>query len=138
MNAALKALDDAKIQKAAKTLGQWAASDFQNKQACLAALNRLKKADKEVDVLLVCSDPVVSANVHHLIRAAHDPSMNMKTMHEFREHVDHDGGDQCYGPNFPQLFNRAAWYVYQILKNGASPATLAVYLPSPPFDQVPP
>jgi ABC transporter substrate binding protein len=137
MKNALTELNNAHIPTTHKVLGQWAAGDFQSKAACLAKLAPLK-ADG-VDVLLVCSDPVVSANVDYLIAAAHDPQMKMKTMHEFREHVDHPhNGNQCYGPNFPRLFSQAASFVYQILQNHTDPGTLAVYKPSPPYDQVPP
>jgi hypothetical protein len=120
---------------APKKLGQWSPSDFQSVAAVTAKLGPLKAAG--VDVLLVCSDPVVAANVDNIINAAHDPKMNMKTMHEFQEPVTGSHhGDHCYGPNFASLFSQAAWYVYDILANDADPSTLAVYLPSPPYDEV--
>jgi hypothetical protein len=112
MDTALFWLDQEGIKTASKGLGQWAVSDFQSKPAVLKKLGDLKK--NGVDVLLVCSDPVVNANVRHLIEAAHDPTMQMKTMHEFREPVDKSGGDQCYGPNFTSLFIQAAGIVNQI------------------------
>jgi ABC-type uncharacterized transport system substrate-binding protein len=112
---------------APKNLGQWSPSDFQSVQAVSTKLGPLKALG--VDVLLVCSDPVAAANVDNVIDAAHN--MKMKTTHEFKEPViGSHHGDHCYGPNFPQLFSQAAWYVYQILTNDADPSTLAVYLPS--------
>jgi hypothetical protein len=115
-----------------KNLGQWSPSDFQSVGAVSAKLGPLKA--QGVDVLLVCSDPVVAVNVDNVINAAHQ--MNMKTMHEFKEPVTGSHhGDHCYGPNFPLLFSQAAWYVYHILSNDADPSTLAIYLPSQ-YDQV--
>jgi hypothetical protein len=49
-------------------------------------------------------------------------------MHEFGEWVNHHNGDRAYGPNFNQLFQRAAGYVDQIL-NGADAADLPVFAP---------
>ena len=127
MDQALIALNNANITAAPKTLGQWSPSDFQSVQAVSTKLGPLKALG--VDVLLVCSDPVAAANVDNVIDAAHN--MKMKTTHEFKEPViGSHHGDHCYGPNFPQLFSQAAWYVYQILTNDADPSTLAVYLPS--------
>ena len=90
--------------------GQWQADDFKTVANAKAKLTPLQN---QVDVVLVCSDPVVSANVSHLIQAAH--SLGMTTMHEFREHVDPpNNGNQCYGPSFVGLFTQAATIVNQI------------------------
>ena len=52
----------------------------------------------------------------------------LPTMHGFREYVD-SGGLMSYGPNTPQLFQRAAEYVDKILR-GAKPGDLPVEQPT--------
>jgi putative ABC transport system substrate-binding protein len=52
----------------------------------------------------------------------------LPTMHGFREHVE-AGGLMSYGPNFPDLFRRAAGHVDKILR-GAKPADLPVEQPT--------
>jgi putative ABC transport system substrate-binding protein len=49
-------------------------------------------------------------------------------MHGFREWVE-TGGLMSYGPNFPDLFRRAADYVDKILR-GAKPADIPVEQPT--------
>src|SRR5207245_8994514 len=50
------------------------------------------------------------------------------TMYNFREYVE-AGGLMSYGPNFPDLFRRAADYVDNILR-GAKPADIPVEEPT--------
>ena len=57
----------------------------------------------------------------------------LPTMHGPREYVE-AGGLMSYGPNFPDLFRRAADYVDKILR-GAKPADLPVEQPTK-FDLV--
>ena len=57
----------------------------------------------------------------------------LPTMHGNREYVE-AGGLMSYGPNFPDLFRRAADYVDKILR-GAKPADLPVEQPTK-FDLV--
>jgi ABC-type uncharacterized transport system substrate-binding protein len=67
-------------------------SDFKSLQNIQAALAQYQN---QLDVLLVCSDPLLSANVDDFIQAAHN--LKMKTVHEFEEpKVDH-GGDDASG-----------------------------------------
>jgi putative ABC transport system substrate-binding protein len=54
-------------------------------------------------------------------------------MHSLREHIE-TGGLISYGPNFPNLFRRAADYVDKILR-GAKPADIPVEQPTK-FDLV--
>jgi putative ABC transport system substrate-binding protein len=57
----------------------------------------------------------------------------LPTMHGNREHVE-AGGLMSYGPNFPDLYRRAADYLDKILR-GAKPADLPVEQPTK-FDLV--
>ena len=57
----------------------------------------------------------------------------LPTMHGFREYVE-AGGLTSYGPNFPDLFRRAADFVDKILR-GVKPADLPVEQPTK-FDLV--
>jgi putative ABC transport system substrate-binding protein len=107
-------------------VGHLRPTDFQTSQTIKAALTPLQQ--QGVDVLLVCSDPLLSANAHNLIQAAHE--LGMRTMHEFREHVDTHGGDRSFGPSFKGLFSKAADMVDQIL-GGTHPGDIPVYQPGP-------
>jgi putative tryptophan/tyrosine transport system substrate-binding protein len=109
-------------------------TDFQSGQIKTA----LTPFDNDVDVLLVCSDPLVSANVKYLIEAAHSFDPPMQTMHEFREPLDQHGGDRSHGPSFTGLFIKAADMVDQILR-GTSPGQIDVVQPDPStFEDAPP
>ena len=83
------------------------------------------------DAVYTCSDPLLTTNrirVNTLALAARLP-----TMHGFREYVQ-AGGLTSYGPNFPDLFRRAADFVDKILR-GVKPADLPVEQPTK-FDLV--
>ena len=76
-------------------------------------------------------DPLVNTNrirINTLALAARLP-----TMYCYREYVE-AGGLMSYGPNFPELFRRAADYVDKILR-GAKPADIPVEQPTK-FDLV--
>ena len=78
-----------------------------------------------------CADPLVNTNrirINTLALGARLP-----TMYGVREYVE-AGGLMSYGPNFPDLFRRAADYVDKILR-GAKPADLPVEQPTK-FDLV--
>jgi putative ABC transport system substrate-binding protein len=129
---AWNALSSAGVAVAPKSLGYFAPSDFQSLQTIRAKLLPLQQ--DRVDVLLVCSDPLLTANARNLIRAAH--SLGMRTMHEIRESHANHGGNQTYGPSFQNLFVKAAEKVDQILR-GTPPGSIAIYQPST-FEQDPP
>jgi putative ABC transport system substrate-binding protein len=79
-----------------------------------------------VDALYVVGDPLTSANrirINILAVAARLP-----TMHGFRESVE-AGGLISYGPNFQDLFRRAAEYVDRILR-GTKPGDIPVEQPT--------
>lgn len=77
------------------------------------------------DALYVLSEPLVNANRDRILAAA--SAERIPTMFGFREFVD-AGGLMSYGPNFPDLFSRAAEFVDRILR-GAKPADMPVELP---------
>jgi putative ABC transport system substrate-binding protein len=83
------------------------------------------------DALYVCGDPLVNTNrlrINTLALVARLP-----TMLAFREFVE-AGGMMSYGPNFPDLWRRAAEFVDKILR-GAKPADIPVEQPTK-FDLV--
>jgi ABC-type uncharacterized transport system substrate-binding protein len=83
------------------------------------------------EALYVCSDPLITTNRVRLNTLA--LGVRLPTMHGFREFVE-AGGLISYGPNFPDLFRRAADYVDKILR-GAKPADIPVEQPTK-FDLV--
>ena len=83
------------------------------------------------DALYVCSDPLVAANRVRINTLA--LAERLPTVHGFREYVE-GGGLMSYGPNFPDLYRRAAELVDKILR-GAKPADIPVEQPTK-FDLV--
>ena len=83
------------------------------------------------DALYVVADPLVNTNrarIHTLAMAARLPAI-----YNAKEHVE-AGGLMSYGPNFPDLYRRAAEYVDKILR-GVKPAEIPVEQPTK-FDLV--
>jgi putative ABC transport system substrate-binding protein len=78
------------------------------------------------DALYVCADPLVNANRVRINTLA--LGVRLPTMHGYREYVE-AGGLISYGPNIPNLFQRAAEFVDKILR-GAKPADLPVEQPT--------
>ena len=77
------------------------------------------------DALYICSDPFLTTHrVRINILAI---AQKLPTVNAFREYVV-AGGLLSYGPNFPDLFRRAAEFVDKILR-GAKPADLPVEQP---------
>jgi putative tryptophan/tyrosine transport system substrate-binding protein len=83
------------------------------------------------DALYLVGDPLVSANSIRINTWAH--AARLPTIFGTRDYVD-TGGLMSYGPNFPDLYRRAAEYVDKILR-GAKPGDLPVEQPTK-FDLV--
>jgi putative ABC transport system substrate-binding protein len=83
------------------------------------------------DALYVVADPLVNTNrarIHTLAMRVRLPGI-----YNSREHVE-AGGLMSYGPNFPELYWRAADFVDRILR-GAKPGDIPVEQPTK-FDLV--
>jgi len=76
--------------------------------------------------LITLGSPLLFANRRHLVDLA--TASGLPVMFQHRAYVD-AGGLMSYGPNFPEMFRRAAVYVDKILK-GAKPADLPVEQPT--------
>ena len=111
-------------QAAAKMLGlDIAAFEIRRAEDIAPAFEALKG---RAEALYVVADPLITSNrlrINILALGAHLP-----TMHSFREHVE-AGGLMSYGPNFPDLFRRAADFVHKIL-HGAKPGDIPVEQPT--------
>jgi putative ABC transport system substrate-binding protein len=120
-NAVLE-MDEA--QAAARRLGLAVVrSEVRGTEDFAPALDALKG---RAEALYLCSDPLLTTNrlgINTLALGARLP-----TMHGFREFAE-AGGLMSYGPNFPDLFRRAADYVDKILR-GTKAADLPVEQPT--------
>jgi putative ABC transport system substrate-binding protein len=76
--------------------------------------------------VLVLTDPMFNVEARRLAQLA--STSGLPAMYGFRTWVD-AGGLMSYGPNFPDLFHRAAAYVDKILK-GAKPGDLPIEQPT--------
>jgi putative ABC transport system substrate-binding protein len=85
----------------------------------------MAKLPGHTDALYVYSEPLTNANKQQIIAAA--VSAKIPTIFAFREFVD-AGGLLSYGPNFSDLFSRAAEYADKILR-GANPADIPIQQP---------
>ncbi|HTF79712.1 MAG TPA: ABC transporter substrate-binding protein [Bradyrhizobium sp.] len=91
----------------------------------------IEKLKGRADALYVCATPFINTNRFDINSAA--LAAGLPTMHGFREAVD-SGALMSYGPNFPDLFRRAADFVDKILR-GAKPSDIPVEQPTK-FDLV--
>ena len=111
-------------QAAAKMLGlDIAAFEIRRAEDIVPAFEALKG---RAEALYVIAEPLITSNrlrINILALGARLP-----TMHSFREHVE-AGGLMSYGPNFPDLFRRAADFVHKIL-HGAKPGDIPVEQPT--------
>jgi putative tryptophan/tyrosine transport system substrate-binding protein len=115
-------LDMREVQTTARPLGlEVVTSEIRRGEDIAPAFETLKG---RADALYVCIDPLVATHrirINTLALAARLP-----TMHGSREFVE-TAGLMSYGPNWPDLFRRAADYVDKILR-GAKPADIPVEL----------
>lgn len=79
----------------------------------------------QTDALYVYSEPLTNANKSKIIKVAN--AAKIPTIFGFREFVD-AGGLISYGPNFIDLFARAAEFTDKILR-GATPADMPIEQP---------
>jgi putative ABC transport system substrate-binding protein len=80
----------------------------------------------QAQALYVCGDPLVSTNVNRINTLA--LGARLPTMEPSREYVQ-AGGLMSYGPNFPDLYRRAAEFVDKILR-GVKPSDIPVEQPT--------
>jgi putative ABC transport system substrate-binding protein len=117
------------VQAAARTLGlEVAALEIRRGEDIAPAFATLKG---HAEALYVGGDPLLIINqirINTLALGARLPTMSI-----FRQYVA-AGGLMSYGPNFPDLYRRAAEFVDKILR-GAKPADLPVEQPTK-FDLV--
>jgi len=112
------------VQAAARALGlQVVTLEIRRAEDIAPAVETLKG---RTDALYVCVDALVDTHqtrINTLALAVRQP-----TMHGIRDYVE-AGGLMSYGPNFPDLFRRAADLVDKILR-GAKPADIPVEQPT--------
>ncbi len=117
-------LEMSEVQAAARTLGlEVATFEIRRAEDIAPAIEALKG---RADALYVAGDPLLNANrigINTLAVGAKLPTIYIQ-----REFVE-AGGLISYGPNFPDLFRRAAGHVDKILR-GAKPADIPVEQPT--------
>jgi putative ABC transport system substrate-binding protein len=118
------------VQAAALTLGLdvVTSSEIRKAEDIVPALEAFKG---RADALFVVLDPLISSNRLHINAFA--LRARLPTIHGVRDLVE-AGGMMSYGPNFPDLFRRAAGHVDKILR-GAKPANIPIEQPTK-FDLV--
>jgi ABC-type uncharacterized transport system substrate-binding protein len=125
----LSVLEMREVQAAAGTLGlEVHTLEIRRAQDIAPAFEALKG---RADALYVCIDALVNANRIRINTSA--LGARLPTMHGSRDYVE-AGGLMSYGPNYPDLFRRAADYVDKIL-HGAKPGDIPVEQPTK-FDLV--
>ena len=117
-------LEMAEVQATTRTLGLDVVTlELRRAEDIAPAFEALKG---RAEALYVCAESLVTTNrvrINTLALAARLP-----TMHSIREYVE-AGGLMSYGPNFPDLWRRAAEIVDKILR-GAKPGDLPVEQPT--------
>jgi putative ABC transport system substrate-binding protein len=117
-------LEVGEVQAAARALGLDVATlEIRRAQDIAPAFETLKG---RADALYVCPDGLVSTNRTRINTLA--LGERLPVMHGYREYVE-AGGLMSYGPNYPDLFRRAADYVDKIL-HGAKPGDIPVEQPT--------
>jgi putative ABC transport system substrate-binding protein len=117
------------VQEAARRLGlEIMKSEISRAEDIAPAIEALKG---RADALYIQTDPLM--NTHRVRISTVALSARLPTLSGIRAYVE-AGGLISYGPNFPDLFRRAAEYADKILR-GAKPADLPVEQPTK-FDLV--
>ena len=122
-------LEMVEVQATARALGlEVATHEIRRPEDIAPALESL---NGRAEALYVCNDPLVTTNRIRINTLA--LSMRLPTIYNVREFVE-AGGLMSYGPNFLDLYRRAADFVDKILR-GAKPADIPVEQPTK-FDLV--
>jgi putative ABC transport system substrate-binding protein len=117
------AVEAAEMNGAARALGMdLISNDIAHPGDIAPALERLRGT---AEALYVPTDPLTSTHRHAITSAA--VPLRLPTLFSIREFVD-AGGLVSYGPNFPDLFRRAADLVDKVLA-GVKPGDLPVEQP---------
>ena len=117
-------LELSEVQAAARTLGlEVATLDIRHAQDIVPAFEALKGRS---EALYVSTDGLINTNRIRINILA--VGARLPTMHGSRDYVE-AGGLMSYGPNFPDLFRRAADYVDKILR-GTKPGNIPVEQPT--------
>ena len=112
------------VQAVARTLGlEVTTLEIRRAEDISPAVEALKS---RADALYICPDPLTSTHRVRINTLA--LGTRLPTISGVREYVE-AGGLMSYGPNFPDLFRRAADYVDKILR-GANPADIPVEQPT--------
>jgi len=120
----LSVLELGEVRAAARTLGlEVHTLEIRRAQDIALALEALKG---RADALYVCIDGLMNANQIRINTSS--LGARLPTMHGAREYVE-SGGLMSFGPNYQDLFRRAADYVDKILR-GAKPGDLPVEQPT--------
>ncbi len=122
-------LEMGEVHAAARTLGlEVVTLEIRRADDIARAFETLKS---RAEALFVLADPLINTNQARINALAVDAPL--PTMSGFRDYVE-TGGLMSYGPNYPDLFRRAADYVDRILR-GAKPGDIPVAQPTK-FDLV--
>ena len=117
-------LESERVKSVAQALGLEAARlGIWQPQDIAPALEALRN---KVDALYVVSDALIAANRAHIIRLA--LSEHLPTILSYDDYVE-AGGLMSYGPNYADLFRRAADMVGKIL-HGTNPSDLTLERPT--------
>ena len=117
-------LDMREVQATARTLGlEVITLEIRRGEDIVPAFEAL---NQRADAIYVSTDPLLITNLTRINPLA--LAARLPTMHGIRDYVE-AGGLMSYGPNFPDLFRRAADYVDKILR-GAKPADIPVEQPT--------
>jgi ABC-type uncharacterized transport system substrate-binding protein len=117
-------LEMAEVQTTARALGlEVVASEIRRREDIAPAFEVFKG---RAEALYVCNDPLVTTNRVRINTLA--SGTGLPTVYNVREFVE-AGGLMSYGPNFLDLYRRAADFVDKILR-GAKPADIPVEQPT--------